>query len=597
MMTMETHKIESEVRRIRELVQAARGDRPCDLVVRGGSVINVFTGEIIRADVGILGEQIAVVTGDGTIDATQTIDANGLFLSPGLIDAHIHLESTMLTPAEFARFVLPRGTTAVVTDPHELANVAGKEGIRELITASENLPVRFYVMIPSCVPASEFETSAARLDVTDISELSREPAVIGLGEMMDFNAVLSGSEEALRKLASARDKVVDGHCPGLSGRELQAYVAAGIDSEHQATDFREWLEKLRAGMHLMIREGSAAKDFDKLIDLIKPQTVDRCMLVSDDLLAVDLEELGHMDQLLRHAVRHGIDAVQALRMATVNPAKRFGLRRIGAVAPGYNADIVAFKDLSDFEAAFVIAKGKPVASDGQVIVELHEHSFGDALLNTVHLPDLTAEKLEIPASEGLANVIQAADGRIITGRLLIEPTVLSGLVISDVERDILKIVVVERHGMNGNITLGLVNGFGLKSGAFASSVAHDAHNVVAVGTKDLDILCAIQRVGEMNGGLAVADEGRIIADLPLPIAGLISTSKAGKTTAQFRRLEDAVRRIGSQMKHPFMTLSFMCLSVIQELKITDRGLVDVGGSRIIPLFTGTKAEAEHTAVG
>lgn len=597
MMAMETHKIESEVRRIRELVQAARGDRPCDLVVRGGSVINVFTGEIIRADVGILGEQIAVVTGDGTIDAIQTIDANGLFLSPGLIDAHIHLESTMLTPAEFARFVLPRGTTAVVTDPHELANVAGKEGIRELITASENLPVRFYVMIPSCVPASEFETSAARLDLTDIAELGHEPAVVGLGEMMDFNAVLSGSEEVLRKLASARDKVVDGHCPGLSGRELQAYVAAGIDSEHQATDFREGLEKLRAGMHLMIREGSAAKDFDKLIDLIKPQTVDRCMLVSDDLLAVDLEELGHMDQLLRHAVRHGIDAVQALRMATVNPAKRFGLRRIGAVAPGYNADIVAFKDLSDFEAAFVIAKGKPVASDGQVIVELHEHSFGDALLNTVHLPDLTAEKLEIPASEGLANVIQAADGRIITGRLLIEPTVLSGLVISDVGRDILKIVVVERHGMNGNIALGLVNGFGLKSGAFASSVAHDAHNVVAVGAKDRDILCAIQRVGEMNGGLAVADEGQIIADLPLPIAGLISTSKAGTTAAQFRRLEGAARRIGSPMKHPFMTLSFMCLSVIPELKITDRGLVDVGGSRIIPLFTGTKVEAEHTAVG
>lgn len=596
-MTRKSHNVKSEIRQMRELIQAARGDRPCDLAVRGGSVVNVFTGEIIRADVGIFGEQIAVVTGDGTIDALQTIDAHGLFLAPGLIDAHMHLESTMLTPAEFARVVLPRGTTAVVMDPHELANVAGKEGIYELIAASENLPVRFYIMLPSCVPASEFETSAARLDAPDIEELASKPPVIGLGEMMDFNAVLSGNEETLRKLASVRDKVVDGHCPGLSSRELQAYVAAGIDSEHQATDFREGLEKLRAGMHLMIREGSAAKDLDKLIDLIGPQTVDRCMLVSDDLLAVDLEEQGHIDQLLRRAVKRGIDAVQALKMVTVTPAKRFGLRRIGAVAPGYYADIVAFKNLSNFEAAFVIAGGKPAAFDGQVTAELCEHSFNAALLNTMHLPDLNAKRLEIPADEGLANVIRAADGRIITGRLLIEPIVLADRVVSDTDRDILKIVVVERHGINGYIALGLVNGFGLKSGAIAGSIAHDAHNVVAVGANDCDILRAIQRVGEMNGGLAVANEGQIIADLPLPIAGLISTSNAGTTAARFRRLENAARKIGSTMEHPFMTLSFMCLSVVPELKITDRGLVDVGGSRIIPLFTGTKAEAERTAVG
>lgn len=596
-MTRKSYNARSEIQQMRELIQAARGDRPCDLAVRGGSVVNVFTGEIIRADVGIFGEQIAVVTGDGTIDALQTIDAHGLFLAPGLIDAHMHLESTMLTPAEFARVVLPRGTTAVIIDPHELANVAGKEGIHELIAALKNLPVRFYIMLPSCVPASEFETSAARLDAPDIEELASEPPVIGLGEMMDFNAVLSGNEEALRKLASVRDKVVDGHCPGLSGRELQAYVAAGIDSEHQATDFREGLEKLRTGMHLMIREGSVAKDLDKLIDLIGPQTVDRCMLVSDDLLAIDLEEQGHIDQLLRLAVKRGIGAAQALKMVTVTPAKRFGLRRIGAVAPGYYADIVAFKNLSDFEAAFVIAGGELVAFDGQVTAELCEHSFNAALLNTMHLPDLNAKRLEIPADGGLVNVILAADGRIITGRLLIEPTVLADRVISDTDRDILKIVVIERHGINGNIALGLVNGFGLKSGAIAGSVAHDAHNVVAVGANDCDILRAIQRVGEMNGGLAVANEGQIIADLPLPIAGLISTSNAGTTAARFRRLEDAARKIGSPMEHPFMTLSFMCLSVVPELKITDRGLVDVGGSRIIPLFTGTKAEAERTAIG
>lgn len=596
-MTRKSYNARSEIQQMRELIQAARGDRPCDLAVRGGSVVNVFTGEIIRADVGIFGEQIAVVTGDGTIDALQTIDAHGLFLAPGLIDAHMHLESTMLTPAEFARVVLPRGTTAVIIDPHELANVAGKEGIHELIAALKNLPVRFYIMLPSCVPASEFETSAARLDASDIEELASEPPVIGLGEMMDFNAVLSGNEEALRKLASVRDKVVDGHCPGLSGRELQAYVAAGIDSEHQATDFREGLEKLRAGMHLMIREGSVAKDLDKLIGLIGPQTVDRCMLVSDDLLAIDLEEQGHIDQLLRRAVKRGIDAVQALKMVTVNPAKRFGLRRFGAVAPGYYADIVAFKNLSDFEAAFVIAGGELAAFDGQVTAELCEHSFNAALLNTMHLPDLNAKRLEIPADGGLVNVILAADGRIITGRLLIEPTVLADRVVSDTDRDILKIVVIERHGINGNIALGLVNGFGLKSGAIAGSVAHDAHNVVAVGANDCDILRAIQRVGEMNGGLAVANEGQIIADLPLPIAGLISTSNAGTTAARFRHLEDAARKIGSPMEHPFMTLSFMCLSVVPELKITDRGLVDVGGSRIIPLFTGTKAEAERTTVG
>lgn len=597
MMSGISHNTKLTVQQTRELIEVARGRRECDLVIRGGYVANVFTGEILLADVGTMHGRIAVVATNGGLEGKREIDAEGLFLAPGLIDGHMHLESSMLTPAEFTRAALPLGTTAVVMDPHEIANVAGPEGLRELMEASAGLPISFYAVVSPAVPESNLVTSGGEITASDIASFADNPRVLGIAEAMNFPGVIEAREDVLERLAAMPGKVIDGHAPGLSGRDLQAYVAAGIDSEHEATNSWEGMEKLRAGMYLMIREGSAARDLDDLIGLVDPHTVDRCLLVTDDLSPADLERDGHMDNLLRKVVRHGVSPVQAVRMATINTAQRFRLAGVGAIAPGYAADIAAFEDLSDFRAAFVVASGEIAAMDGEVTIPLREHSFTERLTHTVRLPRLTAGSLAIPAGPGQVRVIQAMDGELITRQLVVTPPVIGDHVAPDIERDILKIAVVERHGKNGNVAVGLVSGFELKKGAMAGSVAHDSHNVVAVGTGDQDILRAIERVGEMQGGLVVVDNGKVVAELPLPLAGLMSTPRAGAVAGQFARLEDAARSLGCRMQHPFMTLSFMCLSVIPELKITDRGLVDVAGPEIVPLFTGEESTARRTAAG
>ncbi len=580
------------------LIHAARGLTPCDLAIRGGYVVNVFTGELVQADIGVVGGYIAVVTAsDGQLRARTEMDAQGLFLAPGLIDAHMHLESSMLSPAEFTRAALPRGTTAVVMDPHEIANVAGRQGIAELVKASEGLPLTFYVTVSPAVPESDLVTSGGELTAEDIVELSGRDRVVGIAEAMDFPAVIDAREDMLEKLTAMPGRPIDGHAPGLSGRDLQSYAAAGVTSEHEATNAWEGMEKLRAGMYLMIREGSAARDLDDLIRLVTPATLDRCLLITDDLSADDLLANGHVDHLLRRAVGRGVSAAQAVRMVTLNAAQRFRLDRVGAIAPGCAADLVAFEDLSSFGAAFVIAKGELVAVDGELVVPVREHRFSDMLTHTVRLPDLTPDSIAISSDVGPARVIRAADGQLITRQLLADPAVLSGKVVPDVERDLLKIVVVERHGRNGNVGVGLANGFALTSGAIAGSVAHDAHNVVAVGTNDHDILLAIRRIGQMDGGLVAVRESEVIAELPLPVAGLISTLPAQVTADRLRRLDEAARQLGCGMRQPFMTLSFMCLSVIPELKLTDKGLVDTAESRIVPIFTGDKTEFGRAASG
>lgn len=582
---------------LRELIHAARGRGRCDLVIRGGFVVNVLTGEILRADVGVVRGHVAVVgPNGGSIEAEQVIDADNLFLAPGLMDSHMHLESSHLTPAEFARSVVPLGTTAVVIDPHEIANVAGVEGIEELAEASADLPLRFYLMISPAVPASDLETSGGRIDADDIAGFADDPRVLGIAEAMDFPSVLEASEEVLEKLEAMPGRVIDGHAPGLSGRDLQAYAAAGISSDHESTNSWEGLEKLRAGLYLMIREGSAARDLDELIKLVDIHTVARCLLVTDDLSPTDLLDRGHINHLLRKAVSHGVSAPQAIRMATLNAAQRFKIDRYGAIAPGYAADIAAFEDLAHFRAAFVVAKGELVAMDGEMTAPLHSHRFGKKLTHTVHLPELDLETFVVRASGGLARVIEIVEGEIITRQSAVEPTVEMGQVVSDSERDILKIAVVERHGKSGNVGVGLVNGFRLKSGALASSVAHDAHNVVVVGVDDRDMLRAVRRIGEMNGGLAVVSGGEVVADLPLPIAGLMSKGSAASVAAGLRLLEQGARDLGCRLEHPFMTLSFMCLSVIPELKITGMGLVDANESRVVPLFVG-EDRAKRAAAG
>lgn len=582
----------------RELIQAARGQRKCDLVLRGGYVVNVFTGEIIRADVGIVNGYIAAVGSDsGEIEAERVIDVEDIFLTPGLIDAHMHLESSLLTPGEFARFVLPLGTTAVVVDPHEVANVAGTDGIEELMAASEKLPLTFYFMIPPAVPASDLETSGARLDASDIAGFADHPRVLGVAEAMDFPGVLDAREDVLEKIAALPGGVIDGHAPNLGGRDLQAYAAAGITSDHESTNPWEGYEKLRAGMYLMIREGSAARNLDDLIKLVDIHTVGRCLLVTDDLLPTDLRDRGHLNYLLSRSVRNGVSAAQAVRMATLNVAQRFKLDRTGAIAPGYVADIAAFDDLADFHASLVVANGEVVAMDGEMVVPIPGYRFRGEMTRSVHLPDLGPADLMIHAEDGLARIIEAMDGQILTRQLNLKPTVLSGHVVSDIDRDILKVVVVERHGKSGDVGLGLISGFGLKAGALASSVAHDSHNVVAVGVSDMDILLAIRHVGEMGGGLAAAAGGKIIAELPLPIYGLMSRLSAPVAAESLSNLEHAAKDLGCAMEHPLMTLSFMCLSVIPELKITDKGLVDANQHKIVPLYVEERAKPLRAAAG
>jgi len=568
----------------RHLIEAALGSRKLDLILLGGHVVNVFTGEVARSDVGILDGRIAVVSADGALEGRATLDVEDMFLTPGLIDSHVHLESSMLTPAEFARAVVPLGTTAVVTDPHEIANVAGESGIREVMRAARDLPLAIYFMIPSCVPASGLETSGAVLDARDLAHFADSPQALGVAEMMNYPGVLGGDETVLRKIDAMPGRVVDGHAPGLTGRRLQAYVAAGMSSDHETTDRWEGLEKLRAGMYLMLREGSAARNLDDLADLIDPFTANRCLLCTDDISAADLVGLGHIDHLLRMLVERGVSPVKAVRMATLNAAQCFRLDRVGAIAPGYNADIAVFTDLADFRASLVVAKGEIAAVDGRLVSPVKPYRFSHRLTRSLKLPEVVPSDLDITAGDGPVRVIVASDGRITTGSVELEPTVLSGRVMTDIARDILKIVVVERHGKSGAVSVGLIRGFGLRSGAMASSVAHDAHNVVAVGVSDPDILHALRRIEDMQGGLVAVSEGAIMAELPLPIAGLLSPLSAPTVARKLRKADEGVRSLGCAMTGPFATLSFMCLSVVPELKITDKGLVDVTASRIVPLF-------------
>ena len=583
---------------LRDIIEAARGKTRCDAVIRGGLVVNIFTGEMLQQDIGIKSGWIAVVGANGQeIEADQEIDATGLFLVPGFIDSHLHLESSMLVPVEFARAVVPLGTTAVILDPHEIANVAGTDGIAEMMRASANLPLKFYFTIPPAVPSTNIEASGARIEATDIAGFSHSPNVLGIAEEMDYPGVIKARQEILEKLTSMPGRPVDGHAPDVSGRDLQAYVAAGITSDHEVTNAWEGLEKLRMGMYLMIRDGSAAHNLDDLIGLADPLTVQRCMLVTDDLLPTDIQETGHLNALLAKAVRRGVSPVQALRMVTLNPAQRFGIERVGAIAPGYEADIVALEDLEDFRAAFVISGGEITAIDGDITVHMQPYEFARRMTNTVHPPRLRHEDLAIRAETGEARIIQAMDGQIFTRQILEQPAVIGEFVVSDTGRDILKMIVVDRHGRSGRVGLGLVNGFGLKSGAIAGSVSHDSHNIIAVGTNDTDIICAVNRVGEMNGGLVAVFEGAVMTELALPIGGLMSLEPAFVVAGLLRNLEAAAKGLGTAMEHPFATLSFMSLSVVPELKLTCAGLVDVNEFRIVPLFSGKRGETESFAAG
>ena len=567
---------------MQELIAVATKRAKADLVIKGCMVMDVFCGKLERKDIAIKNGFVAGL-GMG-YEAYNVIELSKGYVLPGYIDAHIHIESSMLDPVEFAKTVLPRGTTAVVADPHEIANVAGNRGIEYMLNRSEGLPVDFFFTVPSCVPATtDFETSGARLGVEDIAEWLVHPRVVGLGEVMNFPGVINGDEELLRKIqvAISVGKRVDGHAPGVTGDALCAYCCTGISSDHECTHLQEAEDKLKRGMYIMIREGSTAKNMAALIPLVRAYGVSRFMLVSDDRHADDLVEEGHVDELLRKAVYMGLPPNIAVRTVTFNPAFYFNLRRRGAVAPGYIADMVIVEDLRGFFPLYVIKNGNVVAQDQRLLIDICSPKVGESFKFNVSLGE---NPFKVVAKGEKIRVIGMIPDEIVTEHLVENAKVENGNVVADVDRDILKIAVVERHKGTGNVGVGFVKGVGLKRGAMASSVAHDSHNIIVVGTNDEDMELAVRKIVGMNGGLVVVAGGEVKGYLELPIGGLMSDRSVNYVSSKLKELKAIARALGAQQDNPFMALSFLALPVIPKLKVTDKGLVDVEKFCFVDLF-------------
>jgi adenine deaminase len=564
-----------------DIIPYCRGDKPVDLLLTHAKIINVFSGEIAEGNIAIAGGRIV---GIGDYQAEQIRDLSGRFVAPGFIDPHVHIESSMACISQFARAVVPHGTTTVVADPHEIANVFGTLGIEYMLKSGENQPMNVYFSLSSCVPATRMETSGARLDAVDLIPLMSHDRIVSLAEMMNYPGVIHGDPDVLSKIKLARQyrKPVDGHSPGLSGKDLNAYIASGISSDHECTTTSEAREKLMAGMHIFIRQGTGARNLQDLLPIVTPRTFHRMMWCTDDRDPHDLLSEGHIDALVREAIASGVDPILAIQMATLNPAEYFGLYHLGAIAPGRLADLVVFSDLKAPVIEQVYCKGVSVAENGAMSPDI-------PVPETLALPRsirVTLKTLDfsIPLAGDCIRIIDIVPNQLITGSITAAPTIFQNAAISDPDRDILKIAVVERHCGSGNIGKGFIKGFGLKQGAIASSVAHDSHNIIVVGTTDEDMLAAVKTVVLMGGGLAVVSGAVPIAKLSLPIAGLMSPEPVHVIRDHLNRLLASAREIGSTLQNPFMTLSFLSLPVIPELKITDKGLVDVRRFQIVPLF-------------
>ena len=557
---------------LKELIRVAKGEAPADLLLTNARIINTFTAEVEPANVAIYGGRIAGL-GDYH-QARQVIDLKGKYLAPGLINGHTHVESSLLHIAQYARAVVPRGTSALVTDLHEIANVCGLKGAKYILGCAERLPLDLFFMVPSCVPATQLETSVAQITADSVQAALHWKKTIGLGEMMNFPGVLGSDPEVLLKISLSKGKVIDGHAPGLRGKELNAYLATGIGSDHESTLLEEAREKLNRGMWLMIREGSSEKNLAALLPLVGDKTYHRCLFVVDDRSCVDLLKDGDIDAVVRKAIQLGLEPIRALQMATINPAQYFKLDGLGAVAPGYLANLIVIADLSTLDIEMVFYQGKLVAQEGKALFPI-DMSGDKELRHTINIKPFSREALRIPAEKRDHPIIEIVPGQIVTRKRKEKATVKEGIILPDVERDILKLVVIERHKATGNIGLGLVKGFGLKRGAIASSIAHDSHNIVAAGTNDKDIFAAVKEIERLQGGLVIAAEGQVLSALPLPIAGLLSDEPLETVVERLESLEAIASDLGCPLTSPFSTLSFLALPVIPELRLTDLGLVDV----------------------
>ena len=566
-----------------ELLAVARGEQPADLVLRNGRLVNVLSGDIEDTDVALFGGRIAGV-GAGYA-AIEEVDLQGAFIAPGLIDAHVHIESSLCLPAQFAAAVVPRGVTTVAADPHEIANVAGVAGVRYMAECSRNLPLQVVLMAPSAVPATHMETSGAALSAEELAGLLDEGTVHGLAELMNFPGTVQGDPEVLAKIAAFSGRPRDGHAPALSGQFLNAYAAAGAGSDHECATVAEAAEKLARGFYVLIREATNARNLRPLLPLVNERNNRRICFCTDDRMPGDLLTQGSIDYILREAISFGIEPITAFRMATLNSAEWFGLHDRGAVAPGRRADLMVFEDLRAPSATHVYAGGRLWAEGGRLLSEksLAQASVPAAVSSSVRVA-WDGFNLRIPATGAHVRVIGSLENQVLTEERILEARIEDGQAVADPTRDILKMAVVDRHTASGSTGLGFIQGFGLRRGAIAGTIAHDHHNLIIIGADDESMTTAARTVAGMGGGLAVSDGPESLAALPLPVAGLMSDRPLGVVRSDYDALLDAAHEFGSTIYDPFMAMSFMALEVIPKLKLTDQGLVDVEAFSFVDLF-------------
>ena len=569
-----------------EIINVARGLEKADLVIKNANIVNVLSEEIHKGDIAISNGVIAGI-GEG-YSGEKEIDVNGAYVTPSFIDGHVHLESTMMLPSEFTKVVLPAGTTTVIIDPHEISNVLGLHGISFMHEAVKNLPIDVYTMLPSCVPATPFETSGFDLNSYDLSLLIDKPWVLGIAEMMNFPGVLNLDNNVMGKLELAKSmgKRIDGHAPYLHGKDLCAYIASGVKSDHECTTPEEAIEKLRLGMYVMIREGTAAKDLDALIPVLKKCNTRKCIFVTDDRHPADLKE--HINGMVRRTVEAGVDPIKAIQVASLNTAEYFGLKDLGAIAPGYKADMLILPDLKTFKPDVVIKNGNIVAQGGKLTVKLPD-TEALSMRGSVNVKWITMEDFAIEAHGNKVRALEVIPRQLITKSVISEVKIRDGNAVSNVENDTLKICVIERHRATGNIGKGFVKGFNLKCGAIASTVAHDSHNMIVVGTNDYDMYTAAVALIKSQGGKVVVKDGEIISELPLPIAGLMSDKEFDYVVNKCDELNQAAHSIGCTLEDPFMTMGFLSLPVIPELKVTDKGVFDTNKFDFIDIFEPSRA--------
>jgi adenine deaminase len=566
----------------KKLIDVASGRVKADTVIKNANVVNVFSNEIIRGDVAIVDGLIA---GVGNYEGEVEIDADGRYVAPGLIDGHVHIESSMVSPGKFAETIVPRGTTTIIADPHEIANVRGLDGIRYILDASRDISLDVYIMMPSCVPATPFENSGAVLGASDLASFKDEERVLGLGELMDFYGTIAGKDDIVDKLVAFEGKIIDGHGPIMKGNELNAYASAGVRTEHECSNVEEMMERLRLGMYVQAREGSAARNLVDLLKGVTPENSRRVLFCTDDRHPGDILLEGHIDNNIRAAIKSGLDAVSAIRMATLNAAECYRIYDKGAIAPGYVADMIVVDSLEKFNVEMVFKNGVLVAKDGKALFEARE-TYDDKVMNTVNFKEFALNDLKIMLSSNMAKIIKLIPHSLITKtKVAGVKTSSDGSFIASSEDDHLKLAVIERHHRTGNIGLGIVEGFGLRNGAIATSVGHDSHNIIVIGDSDSDMKRAVEAIGEVGGGIAMVRNGRVEKLLPLPIAGLMSNDDIGVVSSKIEEMAKYAydELCVSRDFDPFISLAFLALPVIPDIKLTDKGLFDVIQNKFVSI--------------